>query len=95
MTQPFETWNEFAKKLQAPLQEMTELNLKTLQGFSVKPDALANLKTPEELLEKQISLAIENGHKALDYLQKSLAIFEKTMFSLVQEVKNNSEAQHE
>ncbi|CEG59670.1 conserved protein of unknown function [Phasin domain] [Legionella micdadei] len=95
MNQPFERWSELAKKLQAPFQEIAELNVKTLQGFNyIKPDELANLKKPEELFEKQISLAVENGHKALDYMQKSFEIMEKAMLSFVQEVKNKSESKH-
>lgn len=53
----------------------------------MKPDELAQVKKPEEMLEKQINLAVENGHKALDYMQKSFQIIEKAMLSLVQEAK--------
>ncbi|CEK11909.1 phasin family protein [Legionella hackeliae] len=93
MTQAyFENWSEIAKKMQEPFQALAELNVKTLQGLSyLKPDEVATTKKPEELFEKQIHLAIENGHKALDYLQKSFQIMEKTMLSLVQEVKNKAE----
>ncbi|WED43216.1 phasin family protein [Legionella cardiaca] len=93
MTQAyFEKWSEITKKMQEPLQAFAELNVKTMQSLNyLKPDELANTKKPEELLEKQIHLAIENGHKALDYLQKSFQIMEKTMLSLVQEVKNKAD----
>lgn len=84
-----EKWNEIAKKLQEPFQAIAELNVKTLQGLTtLKPDDLANIKKPEELLEKQIALAVENGHKALDYMQKSFQILEKAMLSVAQEVKD-------
>jgi hypothetical protein len=90
MNQPFEKWTEIAKKMQAPFQAIAELNVKTLQGLTyLKPDELATLKKPEELLEKQIGLAVENGHKALDYMQKSFEIVEKAMLSFVQEVKKS------
>ncbi len=95
MNQPFEKWSEIARKMQAPFQELAELNVKTLQGFTyLKPDELTNLRKPEELLEKQIGLAVENGHKALDYMQKSFNILEKAMLSFVQEVKDKTEIQH-
>ncbi|KTC87899.1 MULTISPECIES: phasin family protein [Legionella] len=95
MNQSFEKWSEMAKKLQAPFQEIAELNVRTLQGFNyLKPEELTNLKKPEQLLEKQISLAVENGHKALDYMQKSFDILEKAVLSFVQEVKNNTEVKH-
>lgn len=88
----FEKWSEMAKKMQEPFQAMAELNVKTMQSLHyLKPDELAGVKKPEELVEKQIHMAIENGHKALDYLQKSFQIIERAMLSLVQEVKNKTE----
>ncbi len=92
-TQNFEKWNDMAKKLQEPFQAIAELNIKTLQGLTfLKPDELAQFKKPEELLEKQINLAVENGHKALDYMQKSFQIIEKAMMGVVQETKKTAEA---
>lgn len=88
----FEKWSEVAKKLQEPFQAITELNVKTLQGLTyIKPEELAGIKKPEELLEKQINLAVENGHKALDYMQKSFQILEKAMLGLVDEAKRASD----
>ncbi|AHE66132.1 phasin family protein [Legionella oakridgensis] len=88
----FEKLSDMAKKAQEPFQAMAELNVKTLQGFTyLKPDEFANVKKPEELLEKQIELAVANGHKALDYMQKSFQIMEKAMLSLLQESKSKSE----
>lgn len=87
----YEKWSELAKKLQEPFQAIAELNVKTLQGLTyIKPEELANLKKPEELLEKQINLAVENGHKTLDYMQKSFQIYEKAMLNLVQEAKKSA-----
>ena len=84
----FAKFSDMAKKAQEPLQALAELNVKTFQGLSsMKPDELTNIKKPEELLEKQIELAVANGRKALDYLEKSFEIFEKTMLSFVQETK--------
>jgi predicted RNA-binding protein with EMAP domain len=88
----FEKWTELAKKAQEPFQAIAELNVKTLQGLNyLKPEELAQLKKPEELLEKHINLIVENGHKALDYMQKSFQIFESAMLSAVQEVKDKTE----
>lgn len=53
----------------------------------MKPEELSGIKKPEEFLEKQLALAIENGHKALDYMQKSFQIMEKAMLSCAQEAK--------
>ncbi|KTD34954.1 Phasin protein [Legionella moravica] len=87
----FEKWSEMAKKLQEPFQAIAELNVKTLQGLTyLKPDELAHVKKPEEVLEKQINLAVENGHKALDYMQQSFQIIEKAMLGLVKEAKKTA-----
>ncbi len=84
----FEGMSDFAKKMQEPFQAMAELNIKTLQSFSyLKPEDLTQTKRPEELLEKQIELMIANSHKALDYMQKSFQIFEKTLTSFLPEAK--------
>ncbi|WP_131782657.1 phasin family protein [Legionella gresilensis] len=83
-----ERWTDLARKAQEPLQAIAELNAKTLQNFKyLKPEELAKIKKPEEFVEKQINLAVENGHKALDYMQKSFEIFEKAMLSVVEEAK--------
>ena len=84
----FSKFSDMAKKAQEPLQAIIELNVKTLQNMSyLKPDELTSIKKPDELLEKQLQLALENGHKGLDYLQKSFQIIEKAMLSCVKEVK--------
>ena len=93
MNQPtFEKWIEITKKIQAPLQAIAELNVKTLQNLTyIKPEEWVQLKKPEEFLEKQINVMIENSHKTLDYMQKTFEIVEKTMLSLVQQEKKNVE----
>lgn len=90
--QHFEKWSEMAKKIQEPFQAIAELNMKTIQGLTyLKPEELLQIKKPEEFFEKQMDLAIENGHKALDYMEKSFHIIEKAMFGLVQEGKKGAE----
>ena len=93
MTQPnFEKLGDVAKKIQEPFQALAELNIKTIQGMTyLKPEELSHIKKPEDFLEKQISLAVENGHKALDYMQKSFQIIEKAMLGVVQEAKKGVE----
>lgn len=88
----FEQLSDMAKKAQEPFQALAELNVKTLQGFTyLKPDELVNIKKPEELLEKQIEMIFANSRKALDYMEKSSQILEKTMFSMLQDVKTKVE----
>ncbi|MFC3907669.1 hypothetical protein ACFORL_01065 [Legionella dresdenensis] len=91
MSQQFlERWTEFARNVQKPIQAMTELQLKTLQNISyVKPDELSQLKKPELLLEKQVTVLIENGHKALDFVQKSFEILENSMMVFGSDIKSN------
>lgn len=81
-------WSEMAKKIQEPFQAIAELNMKTLNSLDyLKPEEFAHVKKPEEFLEKQVNLAVENGHKALDYMQKSFQILEKAMADLANEVQ--------
>ncbi|GGI88768.1 phasin family protein [Legionella impletisoli] len=89
----FERVSNLAKKVQEPLKEMAELNIKTLQSFSyLKPEEITNVKKPEQLFEKQIELAVENGHKALDYMKQSFQIYEKAMLSFLEEAKKAEKA---
>lgn len=95
MTQEhFEKWTDLVKKLQQPFQDIGELNIKTLQEMSyyLKPEDLTKITKPEDVIEKQINLAIENSHKALDYMQKSFQIIEKAMISIVKESKKATES---
>ncbi|MFC3908839.1 phasin family protein [Legionella dresdenensis] len=88
----FEKLTEMGKKAQEPFQELAALGVQTLQNINyVKP---GDVKSPEELVEQQIKVAVENGHLALDYLQKSFRIVEKAMLSAVQDVKKKTEAKH-
>lgn len=88
--QNYEKWSDLAKKAQEPFQAIAELNIKTIQGLHyLKPEELAQIKNPEELIEKQVNLVIENGHKTLDYMQKSFNILENAMVGLVKEAKKN------
>lgn len=84
--QNFERWTELTKKVQEPIQAITELNIRTLQSLSyLKPEELTHIKRPEEVLEKQINLVVENSHKALDYMQQSFLIMEKALLGLGKE----------
>lgn len=90
-TQQFEKFNDIVKNIQKPLQDIVELNVKTLQSLSfLQPDDFSAVKKPEDLIEKQMKLAIDNGHKALDYMQKSFEIMEKALVGLAKEGKKVS-----
>jgi len=88
----YEQLNDFTKQMQEPFKSLSELNVKTLQEFNfLKPEDFTKIKKPEELVEKQIKYAIENGHRALDYMQKSFEILEETMLSFIKEAKKSTE----
>ena len=88
----FEKISDMAKKAQEPLKAIAELNIKTMQVFSyMKPEELTKIKKPEEFLEKQLELAISNGHKALEYMQKTFQILEQATLSFAKDVKEKTE----
>lgn len=88
----YEKVSNLFKNAQEPLNAIAELNVKTLQSYEyLKPEDFSKIKKPDELLEKQIELAISNGHKALDYLQKSFHIFEKAVTHYAQESKSKKD----
>ncbi|KTC86455.1 hypothetical protein [Legionella brunensis] len=87
-----ENWKDAFNQLQKPFREMMELNVKTFQKVSyLKPDELSHIKKPEDILEKNIHIFIQNGHKALDYMQQAFDIFEKQLLT----VARNSHEKHQ
>ncbi|KTD19243.1 hypothetical protein [Legionella jordanis] len=79
-------------QLQKPLQELVELNVKTFQNLSyIKPEDLSQLKNPEDLLEKNVNIFIQNSHRSLDYLQQAFHIFEKHLLSFAHEIKKTEQ----
>lgn len=89
----YEKMSSAFKNAQQPLQELAELNIKTIQSYEyLKPEDFTKFKKPDELFEKQLALAISNGHKALDYLKQSFEIIEKAMLQLNNQVKSKSDS---
>ena len=90
--QYFDNWADMTKKMQEPLQQMAELNARTLQNFAYpRPEEFTETKRPEELLNKQLALALENGHKALNYMQESFQIIERAMKSVIQDMSKQAD----
>ncbi|CEK10417.1 hypothetical protein [Legionella hackeliae] len=82
-----ENWKDTFNQLQKPFREMMELNVKTLQKMSyVKPEELSRIKKPEDILEKNVHVFIQNGHKALDYMQQAFGIFEKHLLTAARDI---------
>ncbi|MBX9704028.1 MAG: hypothetical protein K2X39_07725 [Silvanigrellaceae bacterium] len=81
-------WMDFTRQLQKPMLSMAELNMKTLKNFSyMKPEELSTLKKPEDLMEKHVTVFIENSHNLLNYMQKYFEIVNNSLVEL-----KNSEA---
>ena len=86
----FKKWTDITNHIQQPLQALTELNVKTLQNFKyIKPDELTSIKKPEDLLNKQMTAFIENGHNTLDYMKKSFSILENMVLFMYDEGKDS------
>ncbi|RAP37811.1 hypothetical protein B1207_02130 [Legionella quinlivanii] len=76
--------NQFARQIQKPMEEMMQLNIKTLQSFQAfKPENLQKIERPEMIWERQIFALIDSGHKWLDYVEKSYEISERAMLQLL------------
>lgn len=85
-------WTSLMNQMQRPLQEIMELNAKTLQNLNyMKPEDLSKIRKPEDLMEKNLAIFVENGHKALDYWQKTFSIIENSLVSFSKEVKDKTE----
>ncbi|KTD18104.1 phasin family protein [Legionella jordanis] len=86
-----EQWTKIAKNIQRPFQAMLELNLEMMEKVKyLKVEDFINIKNPEELLEKQVNFAIENGHRTLDYFQRSFEIFEQVLGPITESVKQST-----
>lgn len=94
MSKPYyEQYETLMKKIHEPFQAIAELNIKTLQGLSmVKPQDFAGIKEPGELLQKNLEVALANGQKALDHMQQTFDILEKTMLSISREAVKKPES---
>lgn len=90
MNQAYENLNKTSKILQEPLEAIMNLNKETLQNFGyIKFDEFIKFKKPEELFDKQITLALENGQHALNYLQQSFNILSQATLDLIHTAKEN------
>ncbi|MGQ3892888.1 hypothetical protein [Legionella sp. CNM-4043-24] len=64
--------------LEAPFRDIMNLNVKTIQNFSyMRPMELMDPSKPEQFMDKNVEMLIENGHKALDYMQSMFDIVGK------------------
>ena len=68
----------FSNSLETPVKELMDLNIRALQSFSyLNPTELLTMRRPEEMVEKNLEVLIENSHTALAYMQNMFNIMEK------------------
>ncbi|MCL9684342.1 hypothetical protein [Legionella maioricensis] len=78
--------------LEKPFRQLLDLNVKTMQSFSyIKPNELLNSNRPELVLEKNMEVMIENGHKALDYVQDMFDIMENHWLNMSRQMMRQSQ----
>lgn len=72
--------------LNFPLQQLMELNVKTLQSMAyMKPADLLNVKKPGDLFEKNMDMFIQNTHMALNYIKDAFSLFEHHGLTVAQQ----------
>jgi hypothetical protein len=70
--------NPFSDSLEKPVKELMDLNIKALQSFSyLTPSELLTMRRPEEMMEKNLEVFIENSHHALNYMHNMFDLMEK------------------
>ena len=85
------SWTFLSKEMQKPFQAMMELNIRALKDFRYfKIEELSQIRQPADLMGKQVSLAMENSHKMLNYMQESFHIMEHALLELSNELRDNS-----
>lgn len=77
--------------IEKPMKEIIDLNMKVFQNFSsFNPLELFSVLKPEETLEKNMNTFIQNGHKALDYMQQMFSIMGTNWSSISDNVTKNT-----
>lgn len=83
-----------ANPLVKPLNELMELNMKTIQRLtaSITPVEFLNARKPEELLHKNMNAFINNTQTVLDYVQDVFHIFEHNLIDTTHQAVEQTEA---
>ncbi|KGP64365.1 hypothetical protein EP47_00555 [Legionella norrlandica] len=76
--------------IERPIYDLLELNIKTLQNRSGIPFDFLNVLKPEEILEKNVAMLIENGQKAMNYMFNVFQIMEHHWFSIYNQIGEQS-----
>lgn len=75
----------------APFQKLMELNIKVLRDMTyLKPNDLASIKSPEEIIEKNMNMFIQNNHQLLNYMRDTFHIWENHWLNTSQDIEDNT-----
>lgn len=89
------TMNPLSQSLEQPIKELMDLNVKALQNLSyMMPTELLLMRRPDEVMEKNMQMFIENSHATLNYMHNMFTIMEKqwlkNMDGALQNTKENA-----
>jgi hypothetical protein len=76
--------NPLTGSLERPVKELMDLNIRALQSISYfTPTELLNMRKPEEMMEKNLEVFLENSHQALTYMHNVLGLVERNLLKSV------------
>lgn len=82
--------NNLLRSVEKPIQDLLDLNLKTLKSVSyVTPIELFNVLKPEEILEKNMNVFIQNSQRAMSYMFNVFQIMEHHWINIYDQMAEN------
>lgn len=82
--------NTLLQSVEKPIQDLLDLNFKTLKTVSyVTPIELFNVLKPEEILEKNMNVFIQNSQKAMSYMLNVFQIMEHHWINIYDQMAEN------
>ncbi|HAT7073551.1 TPA: hypothetical protein JAN90_12435 [Legionella pneumophila] len=82
--------NILLRSVEKPIQDLLDLNFKTLKTVSyVTPIELLNVLKPEEVLEKNMNVFIQNSQKAMSYMLNVFQIMEHHWINIYDQMAEN------
>ncbi|HAT8178353.1 TPA: hypothetical protein JA361_02520 [Legionella pneumophila] len=85
--------NTLVQSIEKPIQDLLDLNLKTLKSVSyMTPIELFNVLKPEEILEKNMNAFIHNSQKAMSYMLNVFQIMEHHWINIYDQMAENPTA---
>jgi hypothetical protein len=86
--------NPLSESIEKPVKELMDLNVKALQSLTyLTPTELLKMRRPEEVIEKNMQIFIDNSNTALDYLHNMFNIMERHWLKNANGMLKNTEEQ--